>query len=87
MPVVLSEQIEAVLDLIIRECDRTCREMKLIFSSGDLARIEEIVTTGCGYSYAASLYAKHIFEHIAGVRARAEFSIDASRIAEGLERF
>lgn len=74
-----SEQVKAVLDLFISECGRTCREMKQTFSCGELARIEEIVTTGCGYSYAASLYAKDIFEQIAGVRARAECSIDASR--------
>lgn len=75
----VSEQINAVLDLIIKECDRTCEEMKQIFSFEELVRIEEIVTTGCGYSYAAGLYAKLIFEQIAGVRARAEFSIDISR--------
>ena len=71
--------IFSIPELLLEQADRTFENVQKVFLKEDLVHIRKIVMTGCGYSYAAGMSAKYIFEKIARIPTEIPYSIDASR--------
>lgn len=55
--------------------ERVCKALE----GCPLHRIRKVVVTGCGYSYAAAMQARYLFEAISKIPAEAAYSVDVSR--------
>lgn len=65
---------------LLRDCAETMyQRVKNTLEDEKLEQTQMVVMTGCGYSYAAACNGAEFIEKIAGIPARALYSVDASR--------
>ncbi len=78
----IRKHIYSIPSLLLTESERMLTKAPELLSGLDRSRIQSVLLTGCGYSYAACLAVKHAFRRITGLPVQVLPAIEVSRFTD-----